>query len=190
MVATAGAYGLKPSNMLGGQYRTGAFDHLPIASAYDTNIFTGDLVTLLATGVVAKDAGTTACTPVGIFVGCQYTDTSGQWLQHQYWPADQVATDAQAFVVTDPDVVFMIQADATVAAADIGLNFALVQGAGNTSTGNSGVTLDADTLATTNTLPVRLLGFAAQPDNAAGDAFPNCLVKWNVGHQYTNTEGL
>jgi len=191
MSSTATPYGMVPVKMLGGQYHTGAFRKIPIASGYDTSIFTGDLVKLVAAGGVEKDTGTTAATPVGIFVGCEYTDpSSSQFLQRQYFPANTAADDIVAFVVDDPDVIFKIQADGSITAADVGENAALVQTAGSTSTGNSKVALDASSTATTNTLPVRIVGLYADPENAFGDAYTDVLVKWNAGHQYGNTTGL
>jgi len=72
----------------------------------------------------------------------------------------------------------------------LGANFAVVQGSGSTSTGNSAVSLDASTVATTNTLPLRLIDFWTSPDSAVGDAFTDCIVKWNAGHAYGNTTGI
>lgn len=106
------------------------------------------------------------------------------------WPASTVASDAFAYVVDDPDVLFHIQADGSVAQTALGANFAVVQGSGSTSTGVSGVSLDASTVATTNTLPLRLVDFFNGPNSSIGDSFTDCIVKWNVGHQYLNTTGV
>ena len=40
----------------------------------------------------------------------------------QNWPTGTVAADAQAYIVDDPDVVFMAQADGAVTQADLGQN--------------------------------------------------------------------
>ena len=191
MAASAAPYGLRPVNLIGGRPFSGSTRQIKIASGYNVNIFHGDIVKLVAAGVVEKDTGTTACTPVGVFMGCVFTDpTSEQKTFKQYWPASTVASDAYAYVVDDPDVLFQIQGDAAVAQTTLGSNFAIVQTAGSTSTGNSKVALDASTTASTATLPLRLVDFVDGPDSAVGDAFTDCIVKWNAGHQYGNTTGV
>ena len=191
MSSTATPYGLRPIGLLGGQPYAGGIQHIKIASGYATNIFTGDAVLLVAAGTVEKDTGTNAMTPVGVFLGCSYTDSDLGFIQRQHWPASTVASDAVAYVATDPDIVMQVQADSSVAQTALGSNFALVQGAGSTVNGTSGVTLDASTEATTNTLPVRLIGFVDGPDSAVGDDYTDCLIKWNWGmHQYQNATGV
>ena len=85
---------------------------------------------------------------------------------------------------------FSHQADGSVAQTALGANFAIVQSSGSTSTGVSGVNLDASTVATTNTLPLRLVDFYTGPNSSIGDSFTDCIVKWNAGHQYANTTGV
>lgn len=192
MSATATPYGAKPVGTLSG---SGSFSGkrraYKIASGYDTAIFDGDFVTLVNTGTVEKDAGTTTMTPIGIFVGCQYTDpVTGQLVEDQYWPANTVADDAVAFVVDDPNVLFQIQADDTLAQTALGNNAAVVQTAGNATFKQSRNTLDASTIATTNTLPLRIVEFVDGPDSAVGDAFTDVICKFNAGHQLLNTTGV
>ena len=191
MAATAAAFGLKPVNLIGGRVYAGSTRQIKIASGFGTNIFNGDVVKLVAGGTVEKDTGTTALTPVGVFVGCKFTDPNSEQMTFKnHWPASTVASDAFAYVVDDPDVLFLIQADGAVAQTELGSNFAVVQGSGSTGTGVSGVSLDASTSATTNTLPMRLIDFWNGPESSIGDAFTDCIVKGNVGHQYLNTTGI
>ena len=191
MAATAAAFGLKPVNLIGGRVYAGSTRQIKIASGFGTNIFNGDVVKLVAGGTVEKDPGTTAVTPVGVFVGCKFTDPNSEQMTFKnHWPASTVASDAFAYVVDEPDVLFLIQADGAVAQTELGSNFAVVQGSGSTGTGVSGVSLDASTSATTNTLPMRLIDFWNGPESSIGDAFTDCIVKWNVGHQYLNTTGI
>ena len=144
MTAVAAPYGLKPINLIGGQVFAGATRQIPILNGYATSIFNGDLVKLVTSGNVEKDVGTTAATPVGIFLGCSYTDSVRGFTQSQYWPTGQVATDAVAYVCDDPDVLFKIAivSGTTVivgkARADlVGGNLQLVQNAGVIASGNS-----------------------------------------------------
>jgi len=104
-------YGLQPINLIGGQVFAGSTRQLKIASGYAANIFAGDVVKLVSTGVIEKDTGTTTATPVGVFVGCQFTNPSTKQIQfQQYWPTGTVAADAVAFVLDDPDVLFKVAA--------------------------------------------------------------------------------
>lgn len=86
-------------------------------------------------------------------------------------------------VLDDPDQKFVVQADDGTALAQtgIGLNYNIVATSGNSSYRQSRMELDSDSGATTSTLPLRLLGFDASIDNAAGE-FAECVVVIN-NHQ-------
>lgn len=190
-------YGLKPVNLIGGQVFAGSTRLIPIASGYDTSIFNGDLVKLVAAGTVEKDVGTTAATPVGVFLGCEYTDPATKQLRHsQYYPADTAADDIKAYVCDDPDAIFKVVAvsGTTVVAgyaqSVVGSNVSLVQNAGSATTGNSAVAIDGTSAATTNTLPIRIIAGVAETVDASGN-FTEFLVKWNAGmHQYQSALGV
>jgi hypothetical protein len=153
------------------------------------------LVSIVAAGVVEKFAGTTTGSPVGVFVGCSYTNPTTKQIQFaQYWPTGTVAADAVAYVVDDPNAVFkVVSTDASsdveaAARAVIGSNVSIIQGTGDTNTGNSGVSVLGSSADTTNTLPVRVVDVV--PDTATGaDAFVELIVKINI-HQYNNTTGV
>ena len=56
--------------------------------------------------------------------------------------------------------------------------------------GRSKNALDASTVATTNTLPLRILGFVESGESTAGDAYTDLIVKFNAGmHLYDNATG-
>jgi hypothetical protein len=191
MASTAAPFGMRPVGLIGGQPYAGSTRQISIASTYNTNIFSGDVVKLVAGGTVELDTGTATLTPVGVFMGCTYTDPNlGYKVHSQYWPANTVATDAMAYVVDDPDALFLIQSDEAVAQTALGANFAIVQTAGSTAIGTSKNALDGDSVNTTSTLPLRLVDFWKGPESAIGDAFTDCIVKWNDGHQYQNTTGV
>jgi hypothetical protein len=179
-------YGLQPINLIGGQVFAGSTRQLKIASGYAANIFAGDVVKLVNTGVIEKDTGTTTATPVGVFVGCQFTNPSTKQIQfQQYWPTGTVAADAVAFVVDDPDVLFKVaavSADTTVAfygQTVIGTNVALVQNAGSTTTGDSAVAIDGSSAAVTASLPIRIIAGVPDTANASGN-FCEFICKWNA----------
>lgn len=173
---------------------TGKVRHIKIASAYDTAIFYGDFVKLVAAGTVEKAAVTTAVVAgtVGVFVGCSYTDpTTKQPTFSQYWPADTVASDAVAYVADDPKLVFQMQGDGSIAQTGLGNNVQAISTAGSTDIGRSKNALDASSIATTNTFPLRIVDFVDGPSSAAGDSFTDCIVTWLPGsHAYDTALGV
>ncbi len=173
---------------------TGKVRHIKIASAYDTAIFYGDFVKLVAAGTVEKAAVTTAAVAgtVGVFVGCSYTDpTTKQPTFSQYWPAGTVASDAVAYVADDPKLVFQMQGDGSIAQTGLGNNVQAISTAGSTDIGRSKNALDASSIATTNTFPLRIVDFVDGPNSAVGDSFTDCIVTWLPGsHAYDTALGV
>ena len=107
------------------------------------------------------------------------------------WTASTVASDASAYVIDDPDVLFEMQGDGTGAQTVIGNNVAVVQTAGSTTIGTSKNAIDISTVAsTTATLPIRIVDISSKSDNAAGDAYTDLVVKFNAGHIMRNTTGI
>lgn len=172
-------FGLMPIGNIG----TGApfnGELMPAVIAYNdsTKIYRGDPVKKLSTGFVAQWSATTAVSQLsGIFWGCEYLSTSqGKMVSSAYWPGADVASTAQATIVAKiipcnlaVPGTFVIQADATgVAFADIGANFDVALGTGNTLLGASGCYLDVSTINTTATLPFRLMGLAGGSLGAGG----------------------
>ena len=209
-------YGLKPINLIGGQVFAGSTRLMPIASGYATNIFFGDVVKLVNTGTIQKDAGTSTVASngvAGIFLGCTFTNpTTKQLTFSQYWPASTVASDAQAYVADDPDVLFKVAAvssGTTIAfygQTVVGNNVALVQNAGSTTSGDSAVAIDGTSAAATVSLPIRIVAGVPDTANSSGEfcefickfnapyislteGTPN-VVAWNGGHMYNNPTGV
>jgi len=161
-------YGLKPINLIGGQVFAGSTREYPIPYGYATSIFYGDLVGLSRGNVQRLSVSTgTVGTVTGVFLGCSYTNPTTKQKQFaQYWPASTTAGDAVAIVCDDPDTVFkaVVCSATTVVAsgarAMIGQNLAMINNTGNVNTGDSANALLApnDTPATTDALPIRVLG--------------------------------
>ena len=168
--------------------------HYKIKNAYGTSIFYGDFVKWADDNpntTIQKDTGTTSLTPIGVFLGCAYTDpTTGQFTTNQYFPASIAADDIVAYVASDPFVVMQMQSDETLGQDDLGKNVAVVQTAGSTSIGTSRNAIDGSTANTTNTLPLKIIDFVDGPDSAIGDSYTDVLVMFNVGHQLLNTTGI
>jgi hypothetical protein len=193
----SGPYGLIPINLIGGQVFASATRSIPITSGSATDIFFGDVVKLNSSGTLSKDVGTNAATPVGVFLGCSYTDPTFGKTFRQYYPANTVASDIVAFVQDDPDALYKVAVVSsgttigTVTRANVGENAVLVQNAGNTDTGNSRVAISS-TLGTTATFPIRIIDVIAETSPADYPAsFTEVVVKWNQGlHQYLNATGV
>lgn len=193
--AVSGPYGLVPVKLLSGTPFAGVTRTFKIASGYATSIFNGDAVKLVTGGTVERDTFDAAMTPVGVFMGCSYTDpVLGYKLFSQYYPASTVASDIEAYVVDATDVLFkvaVVSSGTTIgdlALTDIGANVAGVNNNGDTATGKSLCAI-SDTSATTNTLPFRIIGLVEETKNASG-GYTEAYVKWNAGHQYNNTTGV
>ena len=198
MSSVAAPFGLRPIGRLdSGSLEV--FRQYPILSGYATDICTGDIAQLVDNGTtttIQKQSGTgddsTAIDMVGIFMGCSYADpNSGQKVFSQHWPASTVASDAMAYVVDDPNVLFTIQADgAPTNVGDIyGKNCLLVQTAPNTSLKVSRVALDISELDTDPQNPIRVIDYlGGDQGDEKGTSFPILVCKFNY-HQHTSTTG-
>lgn len=190
-------YGLIPINLIGGQVFAGATRQIPITSASATAIFFGDVVRLNSNGTLDKDTGTSAATPVGVFLGCSWTDPTFGKTFRQSYPGAITAADIMAYVQDDPDALFkvaVVSSGTTIGFVNrtaVGNNAVLVQNAGVTATGNSRVAISATT-ATTNTFPVRIIDVVAETATAGNPgSYTEVIVKWNQGmHQYLNPTGV
>ena len=199
MATTSAPYGLRPVNLLGGQSFAGSTRLYAIPSGYAVSIQTGDPVIITNTGAsrgtIARMNGTTTATTVtstgggfgfvGVFMGCTYTDPVFGKIFRQTYVASTVASDIQAYVADDPDQVFQIQADGTLSQTALGCNASLIQTvAGSSSYVTSGLALQASSVATTNTLPLRIVDFVT-----IGDAFTDVLVRVNTHFHRTGNTG-
>jgi hypothetical protein len=184
-------YGLRPINSVDGKPYAGATRLLPIASNYNTAIYNGDIVALVAGGTIAKsgvtdDSTTTAANyTYGVFMGCQYVNGQGQVVQAQYYPGTSV-TNAVAYVVDDPmaafkaAVVYANSAVTTVNKSIVGVNMAIDQGTGSSTTGDSGagVLVASNAAGNVATLPVRVVSVVPETATNA-TAFTEVIVKLN-----------
>jgi hypothetical protein len=138
--------------------------------------------------VVSTSAGTGPV--LGVCAGFQWVDpATKQPLIRPYLPADTSSAGfidgdnrPQVYVYDNPDLIFMVQADASVTAGDIGLNFNVTATAADANDSTYGVSrfaLDASTRTSAVTGAFKLIGFARLPDNAIADPFPVVLVRMN-----------
>lgn len=202
MATVAAPYGLRPVKRLDGMPYAGAFSTYLIDPAGEaTNLFYGQVVILGADGYVAlctatgadattNNLGGNGVGALGVFVGCEYVNSSGQLVQSQYYPSGTAnGGTIKAFVIDDPFVLFQAQLDGSGDQTIIGTNtlFAAVQSTstGSTTTGNSTSALDATVQTTAGAF--RIVAHVSP----ASDAYPDVLVAFNSGfHRYTNNVGL
>lgn len=194
MATVAQPYGFEPVVVGSAGYNTQGFGQFAIASGYAVNVFYGDAVKQVASGTIERVADGAADIPMGVFLGAEYTgDPALNYrLWGQYWPAGTTGTGINApnvKVLDNPDAYFKIQADGAVTQADVGLNAGIVLTAGSTATGKGKMALDQSTLATTATLPLRVVGFWSGPESTPGDAFTDVIVKFN-NHQLRTATGV
>lgn len=192
-------YGLLPINLIGGQVFAGSTRQIPIATNSSTAIFYGDVVKLLDSGTLGKDTGTDAATPVGVFLGCTYTDPVYGKTFRQYYPGTTNINDVMAYVLDDPDALFKVAVcqaynSTTITYVNrtaVGNNAVLAQNTGSTTTGNSKVGID-DATNTTSTWPVRIIDVVPETAVAGNPgSYTEVIVKWNQGmHQYLNPTGV
>ena len=195
MATTAAPSGARPVNTTSasGSFN-GKVQHIKIASGYATAIFYGDFVKIVAAGTVEKAAVTTSVVAgtVGIFMGCSYTDpNTNQLTFNQQFIASTAADDIMAYVCDDPKLLFRMQGDEAIAQTGLGNNISAVNTAGSTSIGRSKNALDGGSIATTNTLPLRVVDFVDGPSSAVGDAFTDCIVTYlPLSHAYETKLGV
>ena len=84
------AFGFVPiRHMSGNAPRTNKYT---IASGLAENIFTGDLVILINTGLLTPHTATET-NNIGVFAGVSYTASDGSYVYSEYWPSGTTATD-------------------------------------------------------------------------------------------------
>ena len=171
-------FGFVPVRMQGGAPFSGGQSEYTISSTYGTNIFTGDLAIQAADGDIEVSAATSTNT-IGVFNGCFYTDSNGKPQYAKYWPASTTSTDAVAFIIDDPNVIFEAQEDGSaLALADRGTNTDLVATAVSTSRGRSGHEIDADETGSAATAQFRVVAVSKDPsNNTVASANCNWYVK-------------
>ena len=175
-----GAFGLRPIAKMGQSTNSTGASEYRIAAGNTNAIFQGSPVIPTADGVIdivgAAAGGTVGL--LGVFWGCEYvSSTTGKKVFSNQWPGSGADTNfpVKAFVYDDPAQMFVIATSNVVVAANTeaevraaifaNANFALAT-SGVTTTGISSATLDLNTIATTNTLNLRIMGIQDDPENA------------------------
>ena len=184
-------FGLRPYRKLDGTPLVGAQNRYTIASGYATAIYQGVLVEPLTSGNIQKHGANTSDAVVGVFNGCFYTDpTTQKPTFSNHYPGGIAASDITAFVVDDPDAVFLIDADEAFTRADLFRNYSVTNTTGVTATGISKAQLDVSVSGTAQTFVIQAIDICQDPDNSdTGSANANILVRIN-NHFYRSGTGL
>ena len=179
MANTNGSFGLRPLNKLGGGANsTGltGYTQYEIASGNTDKIYHGQIVVPLATGYIdhTSNAAGGTVSALGVFQGCEYvSSTTGKPTWSNYWPGSGADSNhpVKAFVNDDPSQLYVIATDASwtskaTARASVFLNASTSTGITGTDTsGLSLARLAISTLATTNSLTLRVMGWVEDPLN-------------------------
>ena len=182
---------------------------MKIASNYGTAIGKGDLVKRVNDGTIERDGSTTAFPAtgtLGVFMGCSYTDpnTSQLTFNNQY-PASTVASDIEAFVADDPDLIMKVAicssgtTMATLGRTVIGNKTSLISNTLTTINGRSKLAASSS-INTTSTLPLHIID-VVDSTATGSDTFQELLVIFSThtdngsnvfigGHAYRNPVGL
>jgi hypothetical protein len=174
------AFGLRPVGVVGSAPNSTGTTEYRIASNNTNAIYQGAPVIPLNTGFIdrvgAGAGGTVGI--LGVFWGCEYVSaTTGKKVWSNYWPGSGASSTfpVKAFVYDNPLQTFVIatsnintswDTEAELRAAVFAnANFAGAQ-SGSSVTGISSATLDVQTIDTTNTLNLRIMGIQEDPENA------------------------
>ena len=187
-------YGFKPINRFDGMPYAGATQLYPVTSGQA--VYNGQVVQFVNGGTISPVAdihGT--INTVGVCVGVQYVNSSGQTVQAQYAPASGVSS-VYAYVVNDPAAVFKVavtgnnQTITPVAGTVLNTNVQGVTGTGDPTTGDINSSIDGTTANSTATYPFRIVGLVAETIDPTTGYYSEVLVKINgTYHQQLSTTG-
>ena len=188
-------FGLRPYRKLDGTPLVGAQNRYTVKPGYATAIYQGDLVIPTSTGNIEKydPSGGASNVVVGVFNGCFYNDPTTQKPTYKnYYPGGVTPTEGNltAYIVDDPDAVFLADADAVFARANLFSNYGITNTTGVTQTGISKAQLDVSVVGTANTFVVQAIDICQDPDNNdTTSANANILVRIN-NHFFRSGTGV
>lgn len=191
MTATAAPTGLVPIFHPSGLGRPTMLNDA-ITAATTQTIYKGTPVLLTTSGLIVPMSDPTwdaaADDIYGVFDGIEYTDSDGRRRVANHWTGPTTVfspADMWVYVWTDPDIVYEIQADGSVAQTALGdqFNFAASPDSGSSVTGLSTAKLAATPVGAGNQGYVRAVNLGRAVNNAWGDAFTVLQVQI-AAHQF------
>jgi hypothetical protein len=195
MASVSRAAGFRPVKSVNGAPYSGGGNIYFVPASDSSVIMIGDAVKLAGDARAATGAPTVTRVssatdiPVGVVVGILFTGvgdlTNIPPVNDLNTPIyRRASTDRYLLVADDSDLIYEVQYSATSVAAatitaNVGLNGQFTTTAGSTTSGSSGMSIDSSGLATTATLPLKIVGFPNRPDNIPGDVYFSYYVKLN-----------
>ena len=186
-------FGFRAVRMSGSAPSSNGQTQYLIANGYDTAIFQGDPVEIVAGGSLNVANGA-ADVMVGVLNGVEFKDTTTQKPTFRnFHAADTTAFDGiiKAFVIDDPDQLFEIQVSGAFTNADIGATANLTYTAGSTINGISKVEVNSGAIGTGADSAVKIVSLSGDPENndtSSNNA--NIIVKINKHLYSANTAGI
>ena len=187
MSATYAPFGLKPvyhpSGIIRSLNYTGAFDAAAVFYSGTPVSFDEATTAGTSTLVVASNTPTAGMRLAGVFGGVEYTDASGRRTVSKWFgPALGTATDVVMWIFMDPEIVYEIQANGSIANTQVGqeFNFTAVtsgQIIGNGGLGTSTAGLNPADVAVGTQAQVQVTGLGREINNAWGDTATVVQVK-------------
>jgi hypothetical protein len=167
MSSTSAPFGLQPIYHTSGSVRPQAFT---LVDNYAATLLQNQPVKIGTNGALQAAAAAEAF--IGVFQGVEFTDSDGRRRVSNKWIASTLGTDIVAYATSDPQIVYQIQTNATVALTNIGNQAdTTAAGTGSTVTGLSNMMLDTATITTSGSAQLRIIGLTPYADNAFGDNF-------------------
>lgn len=175
------AYGLRPIGLVGSGANSTGVTQYEIASDNTNAIYQYSIVVPLAAGVIDQAGDTAGGTTqaLGVLMGVEYQDSvQKKPVFINYWPGSgSVSVDTnypvKAFVADNPNQLFKVASDASLtdratALATVFANASLGTSArtGSTDTGVASGALNVASVATTATLPLRIVGIVDDAANS------------------------
>lgn len=155
-----------------------------IASGLSSNIYMGQPVKFTTAGTITPVTSTEAF--VGVFWGCFYTPPGGlPPVISNFWPANAtyVAGTCMAFFTSDPQIVYKIQADGSVAQTSIGDQANFSNLTANNGLGNSACTMSASLVGASSQGQLRITNRELYVNDSWGDAYTDVTVQI-ANHQF------
>ena len=187
-------YGFKPINRFDGIPYAGATQLYPVTSGQA--VYNGQVVAFVNGGTISPvaDISATSIYAVGVCVGVQYTNSSGQTVQAQYAPASGV-TNVYAYVVNDPAAEFKVAVVngsgvvTPVAGTILNTNVKGYTGTGNATTGDINSGIQGSTADDDATFLFRVTALVPDTTSTTG-LYSEVVVKFNgTWHQQLSTLG-
>jgi hypothetical protein len=185
-------FGLRPYRSINGAPWNNAQNRYTVANNLSTAIFQGDPVKPTTAGNVTLARSNTSDRIIGVFNGVFYNDPTTQkpTFRNNY-PGSIAVAGITAFVVDDPNTVYLVDANAAFTRADLFKNYSLTNVSGNTLTGISEKQLAVNTSGIATTFAVQAIDIQeGATDSDTSTSGVNVLVRINNHFFRSGTAGI